>query len=64
MYGAVAVLIAVGSTQEYNVDREALVQQALLTLNVNDLYQIFLGNVVQLAAAVAAGQRRSSGQRE
>ena len=53
MYGAVAVLIAVGSTQEYNVDREALVQQALLTLDVNDLYQIFLGNVVQLAAAVA-----------
>ena len=53
MYGAVAVLIAVRSTQEYNVDREALVQQALLTLDVNNLYQIFLGNVVQLAAAVA-----------
>ena len=53
MYGAVAVLIAVGSAQEYNVDREALVQQTLLTLDVDDLYEVFLGYVVELAAAVA-----------
>ena len=53
MNGAVAALVAVGSTQEDNVDREALVQQALLALDVDQLNQIFLGYVVQLAAAVA-----------
>src|SRR5699024_9946959 len=53
MYGAVAVFVAVGSAQEYDVDREALVEQALLTLDVDDLDQIFLGHVVELAAAVA-----------
>ena len=53
MYGAVAVLVAVGSAQEYNVDREALVEQALLAFDVDNLYEVFLGNVVELAAAVA-----------
>ena len=53
MYGAVAVFVAVGCAQEHNIDREALVQQALLTFNVDDLDQIFLGYVVELAAAVA-----------
>ena len=47
------VLVAVGSAQEYNVDREALVQQALLAFDLDQLNQIFLGAVVQLAAAVA-----------
>ena len=53
VYGAVAALIAVGSAQEYDVDREALVQQALLALDLDQLDQIFLGDVVELAAAVA-----------
>ena len=53
MYGAVAKLIAVGTAQEYNVDREALVQQALFAFDLDQLNQIFLGAVVQLAAAVA-----------
>ncbi len=53
MYGAVAELIAVGSAQEYNINREALVQQALLAFDLNQLDEVFLGAVIQLAAAVA-----------
>ena len=53
VYGAVAVFVAVGSAQEYDIDREALIQQALLPLDVDDLDQILLGHIVELAAAVA-----------
>ena len=52
MYGAVAALIAVGCTQEYHINRESLVQQALLAFDLDQLNQIFLGYFVQLAAAV------------
>ena len=51
--GAVAVLIRIGAAEEAHVDGEALVQQALLTLDIHQLYQVFLGALVQLAAAVA-----------
>ena len=53
MDGAVAVLIGVGAAEEAHVDGEALIQQALLALNIDQLHQVFLGALVQLAAAVA-----------
>ena len=51
--GAVAVLIGIGAAEEADVDGEALVQQALLALDVHQLHQVFLRAGVQLAAAVA-----------
>ena len=51
--GAVAVLVGIGAPEEADVDGEALVQQALLTLDLDELHQVLLGDLVQLAAAVA-----------
>ena len=53
MDGAVAVLVGVAGPQEHHVDGESLVEQQLLALDVDDLHQVLLGAVIQLAAAVA-----------
>ena len=53
MDGAVAVLVGIGAAQEYDVNREALVEQALLAFDVDNLDEILGGVRVQLAAAVA-----------
>ena len=51
--GAVAILVGVAAPDEHHIDGEGLIQQPLLTLNIDDLHDILGGGAVQLAAAVA-----------
>ena len=50
--GAVAVFIGVGAADQAHIDGDGLVEQALLTVNVHQLHQVFLGALVELAALV------------
>ena len=53
MYGAVAVLVGVAAPDQTDIDGDGLIQKPLFPLNVHQLHQVFLGALVQLAAAVA-----------
>lgn len=50
--GAVAVFISVGAADQAHIDGDGLVEQALLTVNVHQLHQVFLGALVELATLV------------
>ncbi len=51
--GAVAVLVGVAATNEHHIDGESLIEQPLLTLDIDDLHDVLSGGAVELAAAVA-----------
>ena len=51
--GAVAVLVGVAAPDEHHIDGESLIEQPLLTLDIDDLHDVLSGGAVELAAAVA-----------
>ena len=51
--GAVAVLVGIAGPDQAHINGNGLVEQPLLPLDVDDLDQILLGALVELAAAVA-----------